>query len=145
VWVPAVLRRRRCCRSALLLSSALAAPVERRSGPTVPCAIAARRSYGPWYPRADGREMAASAFVVFEGEVAGDRNGVAICRVGWRCSGTEERRLPGRMGSPPSPSFRRRSGGFRRRSGLLDGDEAKDQKDFNVIFFVSGLFCKNLG
>jgi hypothetical protein len=134
-----------CFWWAALLSSALAAPVERRSGPAVPCATAARRSCGPWCPCAGGRVMAASAVVVLEGVVAGDRDGVVACRAGWRCSGTEERRLPGRKGSPPSPSFRRKSGGFRRRSGLLDGDEAKAQKDLFVIFFVSGLFCKNLG
>ena len=125
--------------------SASAAPVERRSGPAAPCAAAARRSCGARCPRAGDREMAASAFDGFGGEVAGGRDGVGFCRAGWRCSRTEGRRLPGRRGSPPSPSFRRRCGGFRRRNGLLDGEDAKVQKDFNVIFFFSGLFCKNFG
>ena len=125
---------------AVLLSSVLGAPVECCGGPAVPGTAAARRSCGARSPLAGGREMAAPAFVDLEGEVAGDQDGVAVCRAGWRCSGAEERRLPGREGGPPSPSVWRSSGGFRRRSGLFDGDEARAQEVFIVIFFVFWAF-----
>ena len=90
--------------------------------------------------------MADPVFEDLDGAVAVDQAGVADRGAGWRRSGAEERRLPGRMGAPPSPSEEWRSGGgFRRRSVLCDEDDAGAQKDLVVIFFFSGLFCKNLG
>ena len=68
------------------------------------------------------------------------RGGVAVLPAGWRCPGTEERRLPSRSGRPPSPKSWRFGGGFRRRSGLPEDDDARVREDFVVIFFVSWTF-----
>ena len=90
--------------------------------------------------------MADPVVVDLDGAVAVDQAGVVVRGAGWRRSGAEGRRLPGRLGAPPSPSEEWRSGGgFRRRSVLCDEDGAGAQKDLVVIFFFSGLFCKNLG
>lgn len=127
-------------------SAALVAPVERRGGSVAPCAAAARRSCGARCPFAGGRVMAATASEDLEGAVAGDQAGVAVRCAGWRCFGTEERRLLARMGVPSSPSVWRSSDGFRRRSVLLGGDDDRARMGYIVIFlYVSGLICKILG
>ena len=129
-----------CFLWATTFSAARVAPVERHGGPVAPCAAAARLSCGARCPRAGGRVMAVPAFEDLEGAVAGVQAGVAVRRAGWRCSRTEERRLPCRQGGPPSPCVWRIGGGFRRRSGLLGGDDARAQKDFFVIFFYFWAF-----
>lgn len=68
------------------------------------------------------------------GDVASDQDGVVLCGAGWRRS-AEERRLPRRMGGPPSPSLRRRSGRFRRRNVLFGGDDARVQHGLLCNFF----------
>ena len=130
---------------AAAFSSVGAAPVELRRGSAALSSLAARQSYRMSFPIAGVREVAVPAVEDLEGVLAVGQDGVAVCRAGWRCSVAEERRLPGREGEPPSPSVRRSSGGIRRRSVQFVGGEARVQKDFYVIFFVSGLFCKNLG
>ena len=130
--------------AAVVSSSDGAAPVELRRGSAALFSLEARRSPRVTVPLAGGRETAVPAFVDLEGEDVVDQDGVVVCRSGWRCSGAEERRLPGRDGDPPSPRLWRSSGRIRRRSGLFDGDEARARKDFIVIFFISGLFCKSL-
>ena len=122
------------------LSSAWGAPVECCGGSAAPGASAARRCCDATLPLAGVRGLAAPAFVFLEGDVAGDRDGVVVWRAGWRCLDAEERRLPGRDGKPPSPSVWRCSGGFRRRSRLLDGVEARAQEGLIVIFFVNRAF-----
>jgi hypothetical protein len=90
--------------------------------------------------------MVEPAFEDPGGGVAVDQAGDVERGAGWRRSGAEGRRLPGRSGDPPSPGNAWRSGGgIRRRNVLCDEDEARVMKDFAVFFFVSGLFCKNLG
>jgi hypothetical protein len=125
-------------------SSVLGTPVELHGGSDVPLASATRRSCETRFPSPES---------VVEDPVVEDLVGVdvvdqagAVRGAGWRRFGAEDRRLPGRMGAPPSPSFVQRSGGgFRRRSVLRDEDDAGAQKDLCVIFLCSGFFCKNLG
>lgn len=71
------------------------------------------------FPLRRVREMADPAIDVLEGVVAICQDGVAVRRAGWRCSGTEERRLPGREGEPPSPRFRRWCGIYYELSTFL--------------------------
>ena len=125
---------------AAVFSSVGAAPVELRRGSAALSSLAARRSSRMGFPLAGVREVAVPAVEDLEGVLAVGQDGVAVCRAGWRCSGAEERRLPSREGEPPSPRVWRRCGGFRRRSGLLDDDDARAQKDFNVFFFVFWAF-----
>ena len=73
--------------------------------------------------------------LVSEGDVAFDQVGLAARGAGWRCH-AEERRLPARRGVPPSPRLWRFGGGFRRRSVLLHGDEARVQLGPCCNFFV---------
>lgn len=131
---------------AVVLSSALVAPVERRGGFAVRCAAATRRSCGARLPQAGVREMVEPAVEDLGGGAAVDQAGVVERGAGWRRSGAEERRLPGRSGDPPSPGNEWRSGGgFCRRIVLCGEDDAGVLKDFVVNFLFSGLFCKNLG
>ena len=84
--------------------------------------------------------MADPAIDDLEDAVAGGQDGVAVRRGGWRCSGTEERRLPCRGGEPPSPRSWRSCGGLRRRSVQLEDDDARAQEGFFVISLVSWVF-----
>ena len=122
-----------------------AATWELRRGSAGLPSFAAPRSAREGSPFAGVQEMVDPAVDDLEGEVAVGQGGVAVRCAGWRCSGTDERRLPVRDGGPPSPSYRRWCGGFRRRSVLLDQDDATAQKDLIVISLFSGLFCKILG
>ena len=133
-----------CFLKTAFLSSVLGAPVELRGGSAVSSVLAARRSCGALLPFVGVRVVAEPAVENLDGEVAVDQAS-AVPRAGWRCSGAEWRRLPGRRGSRPSPRFWRSGGGFRRRDVLLVGDGARAQKDLCVIFFVSGLGCNTLG
>ena len=129
-----------------VLPSDLGAPVELRAGSAVPGVFPTRRSRGAHLPLAGDREMAAP--VVDDCGGSGDvvQAGFVKRGGGWRCSGAEGRRLPGRSGAPPSPSLKwRRGGGLRRRNVLCDEDEARAQKDLSVISFVFWAFLLNLG
>ena len=53
---------------------------------------------------------------------------------------TEERRLLLRHGEPPSPSHRRSCGEFRRRSVVLDEEDARARKDLVVFSYVFWAF-----
>jgi hypothetical protein len=118
------------------LSSALDAPVELRGGSAAPCASATRQSCGAWFPIAGAREKVDPVVEDLDGAVAVDQAGVVVRGAGWRRSGAEERRLPGRIGAPPSPSVQwRRGGGFRRRGVLCDKDEDGAWKVLVVFFF----------
>jgi hypothetical protein len=122
-----------------------AAPWELRRGSAVLLSSAALRSSRESSPFAGVQGMVDPAVDVLEDEVADGRGGVAVHCARWRCSGTEECRLPIRDGGPPSPSFWRWCGGFRRHSVGRDEDDATVQKDLIVILMFSGLFCKKLG
>ena len=78
--------------------------------------------------------------LTFEGVVAGGQVGAVVLRAGWRCFGTEGRRLPSRAGGPPSPRLWRSCGGFRRRNVQLEDDDARAQEDLVVIFYVFWAF-----
>jgi hypothetical protein len=116
------------------------APVELRRGSAVQPLSAAPRSRREGFPYAGGREVADPVFDDLEDAVAGGQVGVAVRRGGWRCSGTEERRLPCREGEPPSPRFRRLCGGLRRRSVHREDDGARAQEGFFVFSYVSWAF-----
>ena len=118
-----------------------AAPCELRRGSAVSPSSAALRSAREGSPFAGVQEVVDPAVDILEGEVAERHGGVAVRCAGWRCSGTEERRLPVRDGGAPSPSYWRWCGGFRRRDVVHDEDDASAQKDLIVIFMFSGLFC----
>jgi hypothetical protein len=98
----------------------------------------------PWFCGAAGRafplpeaEVAAPAVEDLERPADVDQAFVVRCGAGWRCSGAEERRFPGRSGEPPSPSFVWRcGGGFRRRDVLRDEDVDRAQLDHFVIFLA---------
>ena len=131
--------------AAVVSSSDGAAPTELRRGSAVPALFVAPRSAREVSPFAGVREMAESAIDDLEVAGASGQGGVAFRRAGWRCSGTEERRLPDRVGEPPSPRRWRWCGGLRRRSVLRVEDNAGAQRVFVVIFMFSGLFCKKPG
>ena len=126
---------------AAVLSFVVGAPVEASNGSAVFATLASRRRRGACRPRAGIRVVEVPAFVDLEGAVRVDQAGVVVRRAGWRCFGAEERRLPGCMGAPSSPSKAWwSSGGFRWRVVLRDEDEAGVQEDLIVIFFVSWTF-----
>jgi hypothetical protein len=125
---------------AVVFPSVGAAPRELRRGSTVQPLIAAPRSQREGFPFAGVREKAVPASDDLEDAIHGGQGGVAVRRAGWRCSGTEERRLPVRDGGPPSPSFRRRCGRFRRRNVVRDEDDARAQDGFSCIFFIFWAF-----
>ena len=93
--------------AAAVFSSVGAAPWELRRGSTVQPSFTAPRSHREGSPFAGVREKADPAVDVLEDAIHGGQGGVAVRCAGWRCSGTEERRLPVRDGGPPSPSYRR--------------------------------------
>ena len=131
-----------CLLVAAVYSSVGAAPVELRRGSAAPPSFAAHRSFREGFPFAGIREVADPAIDDFEDAVAGDLDGFAVRRGGWRCSGTEGRRLPCRQGEPPSPRSWRSCGGLRRRSVQLEDDDAdvRAQEGFFVISLVSWVF-----
>ena len=122
----------------LLLCRRGSAELRRRSAALA--LLAAPRSSREGIPFTGVRETA-DPVVDIEVADAEGRGGAAVLLAGWRCPvGTEERRLPSRLGRPPSPRSWRFGGGFRRRSGLPEDDDARVQKDLVVISFVFWTF-----
>ena len=133
------------CLSTAVFPSVGAAPWELRRGSAVLPSFAAPRSAREGSPFAGVQEMVDPAVDDLEGEVAVGQGGVAVRCAGWRCSGTEGRRLPVRDGGPPSPSYRRWCGRFRRRNACAMKTMPELRRDFFVISLFTGLFCKILG
>lgn len=103
----------------VVLSSVVVAPVESSGRSVVFYALASRQRRRVHLPRAGVREVADPAVEDPVGAAVFDRAGVVGRHEGWRCSGAEERRLPGRSEVPPSSSNKWRSGGrFQRRSAF---------------------------
>ena len=135
-----------CVLWAVVLSSAPDAPVELSGGSAAPCASATCRSCGARFPLAGVRVMADPVFEDLDGAVAVDQAGVADRGAGWRRSGAECRRLPGRLRVPPSPRF---SGGVAESSAggtCCAMDMALKLRRTSLFFlFVSGFICEMLG
>lgn len=132
------------CLSAAVFPSVDAAPGELRRGSAASPSSAALWSAREGSPSPEFKSWWLR-LLTSEGKVADSHGGVVVRRAWWRCICTEERRLSVRDGGPPSPSFWRWRGGFRRRSVEVDEDEAAAQEDFNVIFMYPGFFCKIRG
>ena len=139
----AVAWREKLLRAAFV-SSALGAPVEARGRSAVPSVFAASRSCGALSLRP------ASVVVEPEFEDLGEDDGVdqvgAVRGAGWRRSGAECRRLPGRLRVPPSPRF---NGGVAEGSAggtCCATDMALKLRRTSLYFlFVSGFICEMLG
>jgi hypothetical protein len=127
-------RWRRWSLVAVVFPSDGAAPWELRRGSTARPSFAALRSPREGTPFAGVRVQADPAVDDLEIAVHGGQGGVAVRRARWRCSGTEERRLPVRDGGPPSPSVWRWCGRLRRRSVARDEDDARAQEGLMCNF-----------
>jgi hypothetical protein len=113
--------------------------VELCDGSAVLLACAARRSCGCRFPLPE--HVVAALVVEVPDRDDGDGQASVVRGAGWRCYGSEDHRLPGRSGAPPSPSKEWRSGGrFRRRSVQHVDGEAGIQEVLIVIFFVSWVY-----